>query len=75
MNLTRCSMVLIDTQWNVNSVVTDLQDRREAVLIDTQWNVNIFSSKSTKKDESVLIDTQWNVNQIINQAKAMMNKF
>ena len=45
------------------------------VLIDTQWNVNIFSSKSTKKDESVLIDTQWNVNQIINQAKAMMNKF
>ena len=33
-------MVLIDTWWNVNAIVTCKSFLSETVLIDTWWNVN-----------------------------------
>ena len=33
-------IVEIDTQWNVNIAVEDLQQEEAEVEIDTQWNVN-----------------------------------
>ena len=33
-------MVLIDTQWNVNTKEVEAAEKRVQVLIDTQWNVN-----------------------------------
>ena len=32
--------VLIDTWWNVNTLLQSLQLQAEQVLIDTWWNVN-----------------------------------
>ena len=31
---------LIDTQWNVNTILVSLADNVDFDLIDTQWNVN-----------------------------------
>ena len=39
--------VLIDTWWNVNTLLQSLQLQAEQVLIDTWWNVNVRISHGT----------------------------
>ena len=34
-------MVLIETYWNVNTVLTFMEVSAQYVLIETYWNVNI----------------------------------
>ena len=34
-------LVLIDTQWNVNTYGSEYAAGADLVLIDTQWNVNV----------------------------------
>ena len=55
-------LVLIDTQWNVNTYGSEYAAGADLVLIDTQWNVNLFKCWSAQLYRPVLIDTQWNVN-------------
>ena len=55
-------VVLIDTQWNVNTAFCITIAGLMPVLIDTQWNVNLQRTKQTGAGIFVLIDTQWNVN-------------
>ena len=55
-------LVLIDTWWNVNFILADLNFVALIVLIDTWWNVNFGCDSVTLSDDSVLIDTWWNVN-------------
>ena len=38
-------MVLIDTQWNVNTEDDIVGAIISKVLIDTQWNVNLFGKE------------------------------
>ena len=56
------SLVLIDTQWNVNLKRKAERKRNNCVLIDTQWNVNYCLDHFPEVFKIVLIDTQWNVN-------------
>ena len=53
---------LIDTLWNVNEEMTEVEKLRAEELIDTLWNVN--GSVRGKQDAVIreLIDTLWNVN-------------
>ena len=55
-------MVLIDTWWNVNRVITPAITSENVVLIDTWWNVNSGFGSPSPGFPSVLIDTWWNVN-------------
>ena len=54
--------VLIDTWWNVNTVLHQSPVRISQVLIDTWWNVNKVVTQMYSKSSTVLIDTWWNVN-------------
>ena len=56
------SLVLIDTQWNVNYCLDHFPEVFKIVLIDTQWNVNQDEGAYGAVGILVLIDTQWNVN-------------
>ena len=55
-------LVLIDTQWNVNTYGSEYAAGADLVLIDTQWNVNKNKTYKIPDEDLVLIDTQWNVN-------------
>ena len=61
-----CSLVLIDTWWNVNfpRLIDVFNDKK--VLIDTWWNVNIYLDHLYTFQNTVLIDTWWNVNSVLN---------
>ena len=53
---------LIDTCWNVNSILMDSWECGAVELIDTCWNVNKDISASAGSEYNELIDTCWNVN-------------
>ena len=42
-NAAKAYNVLIDTWWNVNSIVNILTTAAFTVLIDTWWNVNVIT--------------------------------
>ena len=58
----RSIQVLIETLWNVNSVVSITENTLPSVLIETLWNVNEEFLREYVKCDLVLIETLWNVN-------------
>ena len=56
-------MELIDTLWNVNSVMLYEKFPMEKELIDTLWNVNFSDPDLDLYLKYELIDTLWNVNE------------
>ena len=55
-------IVLIETYWNVNSLMPEPPLMPESVLIETYWNVNAQRRAVACRELSVLIETYWNVN-------------
>ena len=56
------TVVLIETLWNVNSLVLPVNGELKIVLIETLWNVNTGFWSGHLKSHFVLIETLWNVN-------------
>ena len=55
-------LVLIETYWNVNQVLSEQFVNFLFVLIETYWNVNEEDQVLPELLELVLIETYWNVN-------------
>ena len=47
-----CNIVLIDTWWNVNLIISVVEWVLSLVLIDTWWNVNTLAIAVTDHDNS-----------------------
>ena len=56
------SSELIETLWNVNTILTTLFIGTVPELIETLWNVNYFIFGNFIKGDRELIETLWNVN-------------
>ena len=57
-------IILIETYWNVNSVLPTLYPSVKPILIETYWNVNTGTDGKFSFDGQILIETYWNVNLI-----------
>ena len=71
----RFTTVLIDTWWNVNTIVVTTVDITSSVLIDTWWNVNKLRDTPVLADRIVLIDTWWNVNYDVYEIEELATGF
>ena len=54
--------ILIESQWNLNSVVVDVSASGAFILIESQWNLNEAWMVCMIIEGCILIESQWNLN-------------
>ena len=60
--ITASAMILIESQWNLNSVVVDVSASGAFILIESQWNLNEAWMVCMIIEGCILIESQWNLN-------------
>ena len=54
-------MVLIESDWNLKSIVTDLRQEVHTVLIESDWNLKLHNTLYITVNPLVLIESDWNL--------------
>ncbi len=59
--ITVSATILIESQWNLNSVVVDVSASGAFILIESQWNLNERTLLGRAVVCCILIESQWNL--------------